>query len=63
MDEIDIANDLLQEQIDKTIARAHKIEIVQNKSGVCWGCGEEIDNSRRWHDADCRQLWEDRQGR
>ena len=63
MDEIDIANDLLQEQIDKTIARAHNIEIVQNKSGVCWGCGEVIDNSRRWHDADCRQLWEDRQAR
>jgi len=29
------------------------------KSDICWGCGEPTKDGRRWHNVDCRKLWED----
>lgn len=62
MDEVDLANDLLDIQINKAIKKANMTKTV-NETGKCWYCQEQVEDGRRWCDSDCRDLWEKRSGR
>jgi RNA polymerase-binding transcription factor DksA len=46
---------------EKSIAairkEAAKID-TSNPTGLCWNCGEYIGYTRRWCDADCRDVYE-----
>lgn len=60
-DEIDLANDLLDVQISRAVAKAADLEIPVNKTGKCLYCAEPLDKGRRWCNADCRELFEHEQ--
>lgn len=57
-DEIDLANDMLDIQISRAVAKAAGLEIPVNKSGRCLYCDEPLNEGRRWCNADCRELFE-----
>lgn len=60
-DEIDLANDMMDAQISRAVAKASGVVISENTTGKCWYCGEGVaDVKRRWCDAECRELWEKR---
>ena len=48
---------------EKSIANirkeAAKID-TSNPTGLCWNCGDYIGYHRRWCDADCRDVYENR---
>lgn len=37
---------------------ARKKEPSKQGTGKCWFCEAELENGRRWCDADCRDGWE-----
>jgi hypothetical protein len=57
-DEVDQANDMMEVQISRAVAKAAGIEIPTNDTGLCWYCHEPVTDTRRWCCADCRELWE-----
>ena len=59
-DDIDLANEMLDAQISRAVAKASGLEIPINTSGKCLYCQEKVDNGRRWCDAECREYYEQR---
>ena len=53
-DEIDLANDLLQQMIDAGIKQAQGNINAHNESGKCLWCEEPVQDNRRWCCAECR---------
>jgi hypothetical protein len=56
-DEIDLANDMMEAQISRAVAKAGGLEIPKNTTGKCMYCLELVKDGRRWCDADCRELY------
>ena len=52
-DEIDIANDEVQKQLDATL-KSVDISVEENDSGKCMWCEKPIKDKRRWCSAECR---------
>ena len=61
-DEIDLANDLLQQMIDAGIKQAQGNINTHNESGQCIWCSEPVQDGRRWCSADCRNDYEKHNG-
>ena len=59
-DEIDLANNMMEEQISRAVAKAGAVEIPTNETGRCLYCSEVVQDGRRWCDADCREEYERR---
>ena len=52
-DEIDIANDEVQKQLNATL-KSVDISIEENNTGKCIWCGKPVKDKRRWCSAECR---------
>jgi len=52
-DEIDIANDEVQKQLDATL-KSVDISVEENNTGKCIWCGKPVVDKRRWCSAECR---------
>lgn len=57
-DEADRADALIEMVADCGIAAARQAQPDARAIGVCLWCGDEVRDSRRWCDADCRDEWE-----
>lgn len=58
--------DLALEIVEARNARALEVHASRQETGpvytgYCLECGEDLDNPRRWCDAECRDQWERRQ--
>lgn len=56
-DEVDVANENVEKSIEARIKYAAAQKIPENTTGECWFCGKAVPDSRRWCDADCRDLY------
>jgi|TARA_R110002012_G_scaffold300600_1_gene500478 hypothetical protein len=52
-DEIDVANDEVQKQLDATL-RSVNTSIEKNNTGKCMWCEGEVKDQRRWCSSECR---------
>jgi len=52
-DEIDVANDEVQKQLDATM-RSVDTRVPKNSTGKCMWCSEPIKDERRWCSPECR---------
>ena len=54
-DEVDVANEYLQQMIDTAVTNAHnKAETPVNTTGKCIWCDEPVKDTRRWCSVICR---------
>jgi hypothetical protein len=58
MDEADLANDLMELALSNKLKELAPLAPPVNDTGLCLGCGEPIEDTRRWHNAECREYWE-----
>ncbi len=59
-DEADISQERLEreEEIRRRYVQAPVMEV--GHTGYCLDCGEPLQATARWCDADCRDMWEKR---
>ncbi len=62
-DEIDIANDRAQQDLDEALARACRHEPALAPTGWCYNCAEPMADDRLFCDRDCRDDYEHRLAR
>lgn len=57
-DLVDQSNDAQEVILDAAIRRVcDNLVIPENTTGKCLTCGSKVSDSRRWCDADCRDLY------
>lgn len=60
-DEVDVANDYVQQMIDIGVKNANKkAKTFNNSTGECLWCEEPVSDNRRWCCAECRNEYEKR---
>lgn len=52
-DEIDVANDEVQKQLDATL-KSVNTSVEENNTGKCIWCSKPVTDKRRWCSAECR---------
>lgn len=58
-DEVDIANELMQQMIDVGVKNAHnKVQNKENDTGKCIWCERPVKDTRRWCSVECRNEFE-----
>lgn len=59
-DEIDMANDRAQQDLDLALAAARRPEPALEPTGWCYNCVDPLDDDRLFCDSDCRDDYEHR---
>lgn len=62
-DEIDMANDRAQQDLDLALAAARRHEPPLLPGGSCYNCGEPLGDTHLFCDRDCRDDYEHRLSR
>jgi hypothetical protein len=62
-DEIDIANDRAQQDLDLALSCARRHEPALPPTGWCYNCAELLNDDRLFCDRDCRDDYEHRLAR
>lgn len=62
-DEIDIANDRAQQDLDRALAAARRHEPPLAPTGFCYNCTKSLPDGHRFCDKDCREDYEHRLAR
>ena len=62
-DEIDASNDRWDAFVEAMIRNAGSGGMEAEADGTCLFCSEELQEGRRWCDADCRDGWQKMKGR
>ena len=55
-DDADLANDLIELQLQAKLKEATEKPVPENDTGLCWCCGEPVPDNRRWCSAECRDI-------
>lgn len=55
-DEVDLANELVEQEMARRLRELNKQAVPENDTGSCWFCGEAVPDNRRWCSAECRDL-------
>lgn len=59
-DEIDKANETAELHLAVALRNYKQSPIIATSVGHCLHCGKDMPPPRRWCDAICRDLWQDR---
>ena len=62
-DEIDVANDRAQQDLDTALACARRHEPALAPTGFCYNCNAQLDDETTFCDSDCRDDYEHRLAR
>ena len=60
IDEVDRANEQIEKGIEDTLKNINTT-IPKNVTGRCLSCGLDVEDERRWCNADCRDNYEKNQ--